>query len=168
MSEDKTQGKTAKKEFSKTALSEIESVLSSYPVRDSATLPLLHLAQREFGLVDNEVVELIAAVLGVEPLRVRQAASFYTMFEEKPRGKHLIEICNNISCALLGSESILSYVEKRLGISRGATTPDGLVTLRTVECLGSCGTAPVMTVDGRYHEGLTVEKVETVLREIGV
>ncbi len=168
MAEEKTQEKMTRKEFSKTALGEIKSILSRYPERESATLPLLHLAQKEFGFVDEEAIRLIAEVLEVEPLKVRQSASFYTMFEEKPRGKHLIEVCNNISCSLVGSESILEFVEKRLGISRGSTTPDGLVTLRTVECLGSCGTAPVMAVDGKYYEELTVEKVEAVLKEMGV
>ncbi|KPJ60342.1 MAG: hypothetical protein AMJ46_07155 [Latescibacteria bacterium DG_63] len=163
-----TEKRAEKKEFSEAARREIEEILSSYPVRDSAVLPLLHLAHREFGFVDDEVVGLVAGVLEVGPVRVEQAASFYTMFHKRPQGKHVIEVCTNISCSLLGSESILSYLEKRLGISRGSTTPDGLVTLRTVECLGSCGTAPVMTVNGRYYEDLNIEKVEGILREMGV
>ena len=160
--------KAGRKEFSEEARREIDEALSGYPVRESAILPLLHIAQREFGCVDGEAVRLIAGVLGVGPARVQQTMSFYTMFSAEPSGKYVIEVCTNISCSLLGSESILNHLEKRLGITRGSTTPDGLVTLRTVECLGSCRTAPVMTVNGKYYEGLDVEKVEALLREMGV
>ena len=164
MSEEKTE----RKEFSEAARREIDEALSGYPVRDSAILPVLHIAQREFGSLDGEAVRLIAEALGIEPARIQQTMSFYTMFHATPVGKNVIEVCTNISCSLLGSENILDHLEKRLGISCGSTTPDGLVTLRTVECLGSCGTAPVMTVNGKYYEGLDVEKVEAVLREMGV
>ncbi|UCF78390.1 MAG: NAD(P)H-dependent oxidoreductase subunit E [Candidatus Eiseniibacteriota bacterium] len=157
-----------KRKFSEAALKEVESTTSSYPVTDSAILPLLHIAQREFGCVDEEAVRLIARTLDVEPLRVKETMSFYTMFDEKPRGKYLIEVCTNISCSLLGSDSLLGYLEERLKVPRGSTTPDGLVTLITVECLGSCGTAPVMSVNGEYHEGVTREKLDDLLREIGV
>jgi NADH-quinone oxidoreductase subunit E len=156
-----------RKQFSDQALREIEAIAASYPVRKSATLPLLHLAQREFGFIDNEVVELVADTLGVKPIYVEEALGFYTMFHRSPGGKYVIQVCTNISCSLLGSDDILSYLEKRLGIPRGSTTPNGLVTLKGVECLGSCGTAPVMMINDTYYENLSVERVEGILQDIG-
>ncbi len=159
---------TARKRFSEETLREVEKVLSSYPVKESAVLPLLHIAQREFGSVDRDAVALVAETAGVTPARVAQTMSFYTMLSPVPQGKHVIEVCNNISCSLLGSETILEHLERRLGVKRGATRPDGLVTLKSVECLGSCGTAPVMIVNDKYHENLTVDKVESILKELGL
>jgi NADH-quinone oxidoreductase subunit E len=155
------------KKFSEPVLKEMEAIAASYPVRKSAILPLLHLAQREFGFIDNEVVELVADVLGLKPIHVEEALSFYTMFHRSISGKYVIQVCTNLSCSLLGSEDIVSYLEKRLGIPRGSTTSDCLVTLRTVECLGSCGTAPAMMINDTYYENLSVEKVEAILRDIG-
>ena len=159
---------SGERKFSERALKEIESVLAGYPARTSAILPLLHLAQREFGFIDNEIVEFVADLAGVKPIHVEEALGFYTMFHRTQSGKYVIQICTNISCSLLGSEEILTHLEKRLGIARGSTTSDGLVTLKTVECLGSCGTAPVMMVNDTYHENLSIEKVETILNGIGV
>jgi len=157
-----------KKEFSQEALKEIETIVASYPVKQSAVLPLLHLAQREFGFIDDETVELIAGVLGIKPIQVEQALGSYSIFHRVPHGKYVIQVCTNISCSLLGAEEILCHLEKRLGVNRDSTTPDGLVTLKTVECLGSCGTAPVMTINDTYYENLSIDKVETILHEVGV
>jgi NADH-quinone oxidoreductase subunit E len=157
-----------KKAFSAATLQEVQNVIASYPVRDSAILPVLHVAQREFGFLDQDVVKLVAETVGTSPVRVAETISFYTMFSAVPRGKHVIQICTNVSCSLLGSQSIVEHLEKRLGIKRGSTRPDGLVTLKTVECLGSCGTAPVMIVNDRYYENLTVEKIESILGELGI
>jgi NADH-quinone oxidoreductase subunit E len=159
---------TTGRRFSPEAQKEIDRVVFAYPVKESAVLPLLHIAQREFGCVDNEAVELVAATLGVSPTRVAETASFYTMFSSVPLGRNVIQVCTNVSCSLLGSESIVCHLESRLGMARDTTRPDGLVTLGTVECLGSCGTAPVMAVNGVYHENLTTEKVESILRELGL
>lgn len=161
-------GKTTGKTFSQDTLKEIERIILSYSVKESAILPLLHIAQREFGCVDSEGIELVAETLGISSTRIAETASFYTMFSAVRMGRHVIQVCTNISCSLLGSESILSYLETRLGVARGRTRPDGLVTLKTVQCLGSCGTAPVMTVNDKYYENLTTEKVESILRELGV
>ena len=150
------------------ARTEMERIISSYAVKESAVLPLLHLAQRELGCVDDDAIRLVADALGVSPVRVAGAASFYTMFSRAPLGKHVIQVCTNVSCSLLGSESIVRHLETRLGVSRGRTRADGAVTLGTVECLGSCGTAPVMAVNGTYYENLTAEKVDAVLRELGL
>jgi len=159
---------TTERKFSEEVRSEAERIVFSYGVKESAVLPLLHIAQREFGCVDGEVVELVARTLGISPTRVAETASFYTMFSPAPLGKHVIQVCTNVSCSLLGSESIVRYLETRLGVVRGRTRPDGLVTLSTVECLGSCGTAPVMAANGTYYENLTTEKVESILRELGL
>lgn len=160
--------KALARKFSLEAQKEVEKTVFSYAVKESAVLPLLHIAQREFGCVDGAVVRLVADTLGINPTRVAQTASFYTMFSRSPLGKHVIQVCTNVSCSLLGSESLLRHLETRLGVVRGRTRPDGLVTLSTVECLGSCGTAPVMAVNGVYHENLTKEKVESVLRDLGL
>jgi NADH-quinone oxidoreductase subunit E len=157
-----------KRVFSAAALQEVQSVLASYPVRDSAILPVLHMAQREFGCLDQDVVQLVAETVGTSPVRVAETMSFYTMFSAVPQGKHVIRVCTNVSCSLLGSRNIVEHLEKRLGIRSGSTRSDGLVTLETVECLGSCGTAPVMTVNDRYYENLTVEKIESILGELGI
>ncbi|MFH0777552.1 MAG: NAD(P)H-dependent oxidoreductase subunit E [Candidatus Eisenbacteria bacterium] len=157
-----------KRQFSGSALGEIKEILSRYPVQESALLPVLHIAQRDFGCVDEGVVVLVADVVGVSHNRVRESASFYTMFSREPRGRHVIRICTNISCALSGSEDILAFLVKRLGIPPGGTSQNGLVTLETVECLGSCGTPPVMMVDDEYHENLNQEKVQAILRKMGV
>ena len=159
---------TTGKKFSPEAQKEIDKVVFAYGVKESALLPMLHIAQKEFGCVDSEAVELVARTLGVSPTRVAETASFYTMFSSVLLGKHVIQVCTNVSCSLLGSGSILRHLEKRLGVTRGRTRPDGLVTLGTVECLGSCGTAPVMAVDGTYYENLTTEKVESILRDLGL
>ncbi|MBN1504846.1 MAG: NAD(P)H-dependent oxidoreductase subunit E [Candidatus Eisenbacteria bacterium] len=156
------------RKFSPEAQKEVDKILFSYGVKESAVLPVLHVAQREFGCLDRAAVELVASTLGLSPTRVAQTASFYTMFSPAPLGKHVIQVCTNVSCSLLGSEGIVRYLEKRLGVERGHTRPDGLVTLSTVECLGSCGTAPVMAVNDRYFENLTTEKVESILRELGL
>ena len=158
---------SAERRFSEPALKEIETVIASYPTSRSAILPVLHLAQREFGFIDNDIVELLAGLLGVKPIHIEEALGSYTMFRRDPNGKYVIHVCTNISCSLLGAESILSYLEKRLGIVRGSTTPDGLIALTTVECLGSCGTAPVMMINDKYYENLNVEKVEAILRDMG-
>jgi len=156
-----------KKKFSESSLKEIQEITSRYPSKRSAILPVLHLAQREFGFIDNEIVELIAGRLGVEPLHVEEALGFYTMFDRSPTGRYVMRVCTNISCSLLGSGGILEYLEKRLGISRGFTTPDGLITLQTVECLGACGSAPVMMINDEYHDNMDIEKVEGILRNLG-
>ncbi len=159
---------TIPRKFSDEGQKEAERIVSSYGVKESAVLPLLHLAQREFGCVDDGAVELVARELGVSPVRVAGTASFYTMFSRAPLGKYVILVCTNVSCSLLGSEGMVRLLETRLGVARGETRGDGLVTLGTVECLGSCGTAPVMAVNGAYYENLTAEKVEAVLRELGL
>ncbi len=135
----------------------------NYPDALSALLPILALAQKEEGCLTPENMEAVASVLGVTPAYVRSVASFYTLYRYQPRGKYLIQICTNISCSFLGAEGLLAYLENRLGVSEGQTTPDGLFTLETVECLAACGEAPAMQVNLEYYGSLTPEKIDGIL-----
>lgn len=154
--------------FSEEALEEIEKIKSRYPQgkQKSALIPVLHIAQAENdGWLSPEVMDYVASLLDIQPIEVFEVASFYTMFNLKPVGKCVIEVCRTSSCWLLGAEDIIKYIEKKLGIKEGQTTPDGMFTLKTVECLGSCGTAPMMQVGASYHENLTYEKVDKILEK---
>lgn len=145
------------------AKSEIQQLKARYPHPNSALLPALALAQKEHGWLSPEVLEEVAAVMDLSPAQVGSVASFYTMFNRRPVGKYLIQVCTNIACSLLGAEHIVEHLKRQLGINIGETTPDGLFTLLEVECLGSCGTAPVMQVNDTYYENLTAEKVDEIL-----
>lgn len=132
----------------------------------SALIPILHLAQAEFGgWLSAPTMEYVASILNIAPIEVYETASFYSMFNLKPVGKCLIEVCRTSSCWLCGAEDIIEHIEKTLDITVGETTADGMFTLKAVECLGSCGTAPMMQVGADYHENLTIEKVDTLLKE---
>ena len=145
----------------------IERIREEYPDGRSALLPALYLAQKEHGgWLSAEECDQVAAVLGLPPTYVASAASFYTMFNREPVGEHLIQVCTNISCSLLGADHLLAYLSRKLGIEPGETTADGKFTLLEVECLGSCGTAPMMQLDDRYYENLCEEKVDQILAEV--
>jgi len=143
---------------------EIEQICQRYPTRGAALLPALYLAQRDFGIIDDDVIGVIADELGVPAIRVREVATWYTMFKLRPEGAHLIEICTNLSCHLCGGRELLDAVCRELGIKPGETTSDGKFTVREVECLGSCGTAPAMQIDGAFVENLSIEKASAALR----
>jgi len=149
--------------FSDTARRELEAILARYPDREAAILPALHLAQREFGYVSDEAIVYVADLLGFTPARIEGVATFYTMYNRKPVGKYHLQICRNLSCSLMGAEHLIEHVSKRLGIRPGETTPDGKFTMSQVECLGSCGTAPVLQLNDDYHESLTEEKIDALL-----
>jgi NADH-quinone oxidoreductase E subunit len=150
-------------EFSENARKEIAAKIEQLPDRRSALIPALYIAQREFGYVSPEVMEYLAVELRLPVSEVRGVASFYTMFNKEPVGKYHIQVCQNLTCSLLGAESLISHLERKLGIACGQTTPDGKFSISRVECLGSCGTAPVMQINGDYYENLTAEKVEEIL-----
>jgi NADH-quinone oxidoreductase subunit E len=146
----------------------MQSIIKRYPEgrHKSALLPLLHLAQAESdGWLSVPVMNRVAEILNIKPIEVYEVASFYTMFHLEPVGKCLIEVCRTSSCWLRGAYDIIAHIEKRLGIKDGETTPDGKFSLRTVECLGSCGTAPMLQIGEKYHENLTFEKVDQLLEE---
>ena len=143
--------------FSPETEARLEQIASRYPVRRAAIMPALSLAQEEFGYISDDVVEYIAGLLGLSPAYVAGVTSFYTMYYRKPMGKYHIQVCTNLSCSLVGAETVLEVISKRLGIGLGETTRDGLFSLSEVECLGSCGTAPMMQINDDYWENLTAE-----------
>ena len=145
---------------------EIADLLSRYPVRRSALLPLLNLAQREEGYVSEAAMKEIARILRLTPPQVYEVVTFYTMLTLKPIGKFHIQVCKSLMCALVGSDTLLKWLQTRLGIRPGQTTPDRLFTLSTVECLASCGTGPMMQVNDEYYERLTEEKVTRILDDL--
>jgi NADH-quinone oxidoreductase subunit E len=144
---------------------EFEKLRERFPAgfESSLVLPCLRRIQEDRGYVSNSDIEELAAYLGVPPIQIEEVLSFYTQFRRKPIGRWHLQFCHNVSCSMNGAESLLSHVEKRLGVKPGQTTPDGRYTLTVVECLGSCGTAPMMMVNDGYHENLTFEKVDELL-----
>lgn len=142
---------------------EFEDILSRYPNRQAACIPVLHLCQEQAGWISDDVIDFVARRLDLTPAHVKGVATFYTLFNKQPVGKHTVAVCKTLSCALRGSEKVVKHLEKRLGIHVGETTKDGRITLRTVECLASCGSAPMMQVDKTYHENLTIEEVDRIL-----
>jgi NADH-quinone oxidoreductase subunit E len=145
---------------------EIEHILSRYPVRRSALLPLLHLAQKEEGYVSEAAMKEIAGILRLTPPQVYEVVTFYTMLSLRPLGKFHIQVCKSLMCKLVGSDTLLGWLGSRLGIKSGETTPDRLFTLSTVECLASCGTGPMMQVNDDYYEGITEEKLDRILADL--
>lgn len=154
--------------FSPQALQELEDILTRYPVRRAAIMPVLRLAQREFGWLSPGVQQYVADLLSFPIAWVSGVASFYTMYYKKPIGRWHVQVCTNVSCMLRGSDGIVSCLEERLGIGLGETTPDASFSLDEVECLGSCGTAPMMQVNEVFYESLdertTLEIVERLAR----
>jgi len=145
---------------------EIADILARYPVRRSALLPLLYLAQREEGYVSEAAMKEIASILKITPPQVYETVTFYTMLNLRPVGKFHIQVCKSLMCALVGSDALLGWLEARLGIKPGETTKDGLFTLSKVECLAACGTGPMMQVNDDYYERLTEEKVDRILADL--
>ena len=145
---------------------EVEEILSRYPVKRSALLPLLNLAQREEGFVSEPAMRDIAKVLELTPPQVFETVTFYTMFNLKPIGKFHLQVCKSLMCALVQSDELVTWISKKLNIAPGQTTTDNNFTLSVVECLGSCGTGPMMQVNDDYYEQLTEEKVGRVLDDL--
>ncbi len=144
----------------------MNDAVTRYPLRKSAVLPALTIAYRQLGYLSDEIYLEIAEAIGVPAVEIAEAATFYTMFPKQPTGEYLIEVCHNISCSLLGADSLIAYLERKLGIRKGETTSDGLFTLISVECLGSCATAPVMRINHDYYESLTREQVDRILDDL--
>ncbi|AYA37388.1 NAD(P)H-dependent oxidoreductase subunit E [Hymenobacter oligotrophus] len=159
-----------KPQFSEAAKAEIARLLTHYPDdrKKSALLPLLHIAQAEFGgWVSPKVQDLVAETLGLKPIEVYEVSSFYTMFNLKPVGKHVLEICRTGPCMLRGSDELTANLERITGAKVGETSPDGMFTLKEVECLAACGTAPIVQVREKYYEQLdSPEAVDAMLNEL--
>jgi NADH-quinone oxidoreductase subunit E len=150
-------------EFSPEAYKKFEETVGRYPKKEAAMLPVLYLAQEEFGYLSPEAIEYVARLMGQSPAQVSGVVSFYTMLYMKPIGRYHIQVCRTLPCVLRGAERLTSFVEKALGIKVGQTTEDGRFTLSEVECLASCGTAPMMQINDDYHENLTDEKTAEIL-----
>lgn len=153
-------------EFSAEAKKEFDEILKKYPEKRAALLPTLHLAQREFGWISADVMKYIGQLLDIPVQEVYDTASFYTMFKLEPTGKYLIQVCSTLSCYLRGSKEIVEHIKSKYGIDVGETTKDGKFTLWKVECLGACGTAPVVQINDDYYEEMTIEKLDQVLDKL--
>jgi NADH-quinone oxidoreductase subunit E len=154
--------------FSETSLKEAERLIARYPSgkEKSALIPLLNLAQEEFGgWLSPEAMDYIAGMLRIEPIEVYEVATFYSMYNLKPVGRYVFEVCQTGPCMLSGSDNIIDYIKNRLSIKIGETTTDGMFTLKAVECLGACGYAPMMQLGKHYREHLTPEKVDSIIEE---
>jgi len=143
--------------------SKINDIVAKYPEPSGALLPILWELQRENGWINDECERWAADRVGVSPAKVHGAVSFYTMFKQRPMGKYHIQLCTTLSCMLRGSDNLLEHLENKLGIKDGEVTADGRFSLMRVECLGSCGTAPMFQLNDDYHEDLTLEKVDELL-----
>ena len=155
-------------EFSPEVIAEMESHLTKYPAdrKRSALIPLLFVIQRERGWIDNPGVNYLAKFLDLEVTDVWETATFYSMFNLRPVGRHHLQICKTLSCKIMGEPEITDHICHKLGIHAGETTTDGKFTVTLVECLGSCGTAPMMQIGFDYHENLTIEKVDKILTSL--
>jgi NADH-quinone oxidoreductase subunit E len=154
--------------FSDSKLSQVQEIVARYPEgkQKSAVIPVLHLAQEEFGgWLSPETMDYVASLLAMEPIEVYEVATFYSMYNLKPVGRYVFEVCQTGPCMLRGSDDIIAYIKGRLGIGVGETTSDGMFTLKTVECLGACGYAPMMQMGKYYREHLTKEKVDEIIAE---
>ena len=153
----------ARMEFSPEQVAEVRRLQALYPDRRGALLPVLHMAQDTFGYISLETEVYVAGLFELSPAHVHEVVTFYTMYFQQPKGRHVVAVCHNLSCHLAGAPKILAHVKRTLGIEVGETTEDGRVTLQAVECLCACEAAPMMQVDDRYELNLTPEKVDRIL-----
>jgi len=154
---------TMRVEFSAEQLAEVRRLQGLYPDRRGALLPVLHIAQDTFGHISLEAEEYVATLFDLSPAHVHEVVTFYTLYFQQPKGRHVVAVCHNLSCHLAGAPRIVEHLKQRLGVEVGETTDDGRVTLQSVECLCACEHAPMMQVDDRYEFDLTPEKVDRIL-----
>ena len=155
-------------QFSQEKMSKVQEIIARYPEgkQKSALLPVLHLAQEEFGgWLSVETMDYVASILKLTPIEVYEVATFYSMYNTKPVGKYVFEVCQTGPCMIEGSNEIIAYIKEKLNINVGETTQDGMFTLKAVECLGACGYAPMMQLGKHYKEHLTKEKVDAIIEE---
>ncbi|HEY7868557.1 MAG TPA: NADH-quinone oxidoreductase subunit NuoE [Methylomirabilota bacterium] len=150
-------------EFTQEQIAEVRRLQGLYPDKQGALLPVLHMAQDAFGYISLETEEYVASLFQMSPAHVHEVVTFYTMFFQQPKGRHVVSVCHNLSCHLMGAKSIVEHLTRKLGVEVGETTADGRLTLLTVECLCACEQAPMMQVDDRYEGLLTPEKVDRIL-----
>ena len=144
----------------------IKKIASRYPNAESVILPSLHLLQRKYGYITPELVDELSKLIDVQPDKIYSTATLYTMINLKPVGKYHLQVCKNLSCSLLGSADIAGHLSGKLGIGVGETSRDGNFTLSLVECLGACGGSPVMMINDKYYENLTIEKLDRIIEEL--
>ncbi len=155
--------------FSDETLVRVQAIIARYPVgkQKSALLPILHIAQEELGgHLSADVMNYVASILKIQPIEVYEVATFYTQYYLDKVGKYVVEVCRTGPCAMCGGEDIADYLERKLAIKTDETTPDGLFTIRRVECLGACGYAPVMQINTEFHEFLTKEKIDKIINDL--
>lgn len=152
-------------QFSEESLKKVDEIVARYPAgrQKSALIPVLHLAQDQFGWLSSETMDYVAGLLSLEPIEVYEVATFYSMYNLKPVGKYLFEVCQTGPCMLNGSDEIIAYIKEKLDINVGEISADGLFTLKTVECLGACGYAPMMQSGKYFKEHLTREKIDQII-----
>lgn len=150
-------------EFSPEQLAEVRRLQGLYPDKRGALLPVLHLAQDTFGYISLEIEEYVGTLFDFSSAHVHEVVTFYTMFFQQPKGRHIVAVCHNLTCHLMGAKDIIQHLKERLGVDPGETTPDGKVTFLTVECLCACEQAPMLQVDDRYEGLLTNEKLDRIL-----
>ncbi len=150
-------------QFSPAAKAKFDEIVTRYPIKRAAIMPTLWLAQEQFGWLSNDVLEYVAELLELSPAFVASVASFYTMYYKQPMGRHHVQVCTNLSCALVGADRLVDCLRNRLGIDVGETSEDGRFSLSVVECLASCGTAPMMQINDDYLENLTPERAVEII-----
>ena len=154
-------------QFPENKIKKVQEIMARYPEgkQKSALIPVLHMAQEEFGWLSSETMDYVASLLKLEPIEVYEVATFYSMYNLKPVGRYMFEVCQTGPCMLKGSDEIIDYITQKLGIKPGETTADGMFTLKTVECLGACGYAPMMQMGKIFREHLTKEKIDSIIEE---
>lgn len=151
--------------FNESVLKEIDEIKARYPDPKSALLPSLYVAQRECGWLSNEAMESVSKALNVPEAMVRGTATFYSMYRHKPVGRHLIQLCTNVSCMILGAEKLVDFLETKYGVKPDDTSADGRFSLVIMECIGACGTAPAMLVNTDFHDNLSEKRIEEILEK---
>jgi NADH-quinone oxidoreductase subunit E len=144
----------------------LNEIRKHYPTSQAAVMPALWIAQEQFGWISTGVMKYIGEILDIPYETVLGVTEFYTMYNKKPVGKYHMQVCTNVSCMLCGSYDVFDYISEKLGIKNGETTPDGMFTLSEAECLGSCGTAPMMQVNNYYEENLTKDNIDTLINKL--
>ena len=153
-------------EFNQEELERVDNMISKYPEKQAALMPVLWLAQKKWGWISKDVMAYVANLLDVSLAHVEGVATFYTMYFKKPMGKYHLQICTNVSCMLKDGDSIYRHVSEKLNIGNMETTPDGMFSLEEVECMGACGGAPMMAVNDDYFENMDIEKVDKLIEEL--
>lgn len=150
-------------EFSDKTKKEVQNIIARYPQKKAALLPILHVAQQEFGFIGEDTERMVAGLLDIKPIQVREVVTFYTMYNRRPVGKYHIQVCSNLTCTLLGAKSLLDYLKKKLNIGLGEITEDKKIMISSVECLGACEQAPCMMVNFDYYGDLDEGKIDKIL-----